>query len=104
VALLTPSQSLSALYADGLKRADLHAVRRVIEQKFAFAPGIDVVEAHEVKGLEFDYVVIIEASAQHWPDTEHHRRVLHVAATRAVHQLWLTSVGTPSPILPDAVR
>jgi hypothetical protein len=28
------------------------------------------------------------------------RRLLHVGATRAVHQLWLTSVGTPSPLLP----
>ncbi len=104
VALLTPSQHLSGIYSDGLKRADLNNVRRVINQKFAFAPGIDIVEVTEVKGLEFDYVVIIEAAAQHWPDTDHHRRLLHVAATRAIHQLWLTSVGTPTSILPEAVR
>jgi len=104
VALLTPDISLSSLYYDGLRRSDLPHVRRVVGQRFAFAPGIDVVEAHEVKGLEFDYVVIVEASTRYWPDTDHHRRVLHVAATRAVHQLWLTSVGTPSSILPDAVR
>lgn len=104
VALLTPSAELSGLYTNGLRRAELQDVRQVQNQRFAFAPGIDIVEAHEVKGLEFDYVVIIEASARHWPDTDHHRRVLHVAATRAVHQLWLTSVGTPSSILPAAVR
>ena len=104
VALLTPDVSLSSLYFDGLRRGDLPNVRKIVAQRFAFAPGIDVVEAHEVKGLEFDYVVIVEASARYWPDTDHHRRVLHVAATRAVHQLWLTSVGTPSSILPDAVR
>jgi DNA helicase-2/ATP-dependent DNA helicase PcrA len=104
VALLTPDVSLTSLYYDGLRRSDLPNVRKVVAQRFAFAPGIDVVEAHEVKGLEFDYVVIVEASARYWPDTDHHRRVLHVASTRAVHQLWLTSVGTPSPILPEAVR
>ncbi len=104
IALLTPDQSLSALYEEGLSKADLPDVRRVIGQKFAFAPGIDIVEAHEVKGLEFDYVVIVEASREYWPDSPHHRRVLHVAATRAVHQLWLTCVGKPSPILPEAVR
>jgi DNA helicase-2/ATP-dependent DNA helicase PcrA len=104
VAILTPTHSLSSLYADGLQHADLRDVRRVMNQQFAFAPGIDVVEVTEVKGLEFDYVVVVEASAQHWPDTEHHRRLLHVASTRAIHQLWLTSTGTPTSILPTAVR
>ena len=102
VALLTPDSELSRLYADGLERAEVPAVRLVQNQRFAFAPGVDVVEASEVKGLEFDYVVIIEASARCWPDTDHHRRLLYVAATRAVHQLWLTSVGPPSVILPDS--
>ena len=68
--------------------------------RFAFAPGIDIVEVDQVKGLEFDYVIIVEVSAFMYPDTSHYRRLLHVAATRAVHQLWLTSCATPSPILP----
>lgn len=101
VALLTPNAELSDTYAGGLIQAELQDVRRVVDQQFAFKPGIDVVEAREVKGLEFDYVVIIEASGRYWPDTAHHRRLLHVAATRAIHQLWLTSVGSVSPILPD---
>ena len=101
VALLAPSAELAEVYATGLKRSELNDVRLVLDQRFAFAPGIDVVEASQVKGLEFDYVIIIECSARYWPDTPHFRRLLHVAATRAVHQLWLTSVGSPSPILPD---
>jgi DNA helicase-2/ATP-dependent DNA helicase PcrA len=104
VALLTPDAAISELYFEGLSRAELPELRRVIDQRFAFAPGIDIVEAQEVKGLEFDYVILIEASARYWPDSPHHRRLLHVASTRAVHQLWLTSVGTPSSILPEAVR
>ncbi len=32
-----------------------------------------------------------------FPDAPEARRLLHVGATRAVHQLWLTVVGTPSP-------
>ena len=32
-------------------------------------------------------------------DVSEARRRLHVGATRAVHQLWLTSVGTPSPLI-----
>lgn len=100
VALLTPSAELARLYFDGLTSAEFDGVRLVERQRFAFAPGIDVVEVADVKGLEFDYVVIIEASARYWPDTDHHRRLLYVAATRAVHQLWLTCVGSPSTLLP----
>ena len=31
------------------------------------------------------------------------RRLLHVGATRAIHQLWLTSVATPSPLVGTGV-
>lgn len=102
VAILTPDEALANTYFDGLQAAEVPDTRRVHEQRFAFQPGIDVVPVTEIKGLEFDYVIVIEASAMHWPDTPHHRRLLHVAATRAVHQLWLTSVGTPTSILPEA--
>jgi len=30
--------------------------------------------------------------------------LLHVAMTRAAHQLWITYVGTASPLLPDNLR
>jgi len=102
VALLTPDDALADVYFDGLQAAEVPDTRRVHNQQFAFSSGIDVVPVTEIKGLEFDYVVVIEASAVLWPDTPHHRRLLHVAATRAVHQLWLTSVGTPTSILPQA--
>ena len=65
--------------------SEVPETRLVENQSFAFKPGIDVVPASEIKGLEFDYVVIVEASATHWPDTPHHRRLMHVAATQAVH-------------------
>ena len=74
-------------------------LRRVANQDFTFAPGIEVTEIEQVKGLEFDYVVVVDASDEHFPDTPAARRLLHVAATRAVHQLWVTCVGTPSSLL-----
>ena len=104
VAVLAPNAAMATLYFDGLVSADVPHTRLVENQRFAFKSGIDVVPVAEIKGLEFDYVVIVEASAQFWPDTPHHRRLMHVAATRAVHQLWLTSVGTPTSILPKAVE
>ncbi len=96
VAILAPTPALSALYHEGLRAAEVPKLRRVIQQDFCFAPGIEVTEIEQVKGLEFDYVIVIEASTAYFPDTPAARRRLHVAATRAIHQLWLTSVGTPA--------
>jgi DNA helicase-2/ATP-dependent DNA helicase PcrA len=96
VALLTPSKELSRLYFNGLHTSEVPKLRLVDHQNFTFAPGIEVTEIEQVKGLEFDYVVLVEASATSYPDTASSRRRLHVGATRAVHQLWLTSIGTPA--------
>jgi DNA helicase-2/ATP-dependent DNA helicase PcrA len=96
VALLTPSPEVSRLYFAGLQTSEVAKLRLVERQNFTFAPGIEVTEVEQVKGLEFDYVVLVEASATSYPDTAQSRRRLHVGATRAVHQLWLTSVGTPA--------
>lgn len=99
VALLVPSAGVANTYFAGLRRAEVPRLRRVVDQDFAFTPGVEIVPVDQVKGLEFDYVVVVEANAHHYPDRPAHRRLLHVAATRAIHQLWVTSVGTPSPIL-----
>jgi DNA helicase-2/ATP-dependent DNA helicase PcrA len=99
VALLTPSEAESALYHQGLLRSDVPRLRRVQEQDFTFAPGIEVTEIDQAKGLEFDYVLVVEVNDEHFPDAPGARRLLHVAATRAVHQLWLASVGAPSPLV-----
>jgi DNA helicase-2/ATP-dependent DNA helicase PcrA len=99
VAVLTPSRELSALYYRGLANGEVPKLRQVENQEFTFAPGVEVTEIEQVKGLEFDYVVVVEASAGNFPDTPAARRRLHVAGTRAVHQLWLTSIGTPSPMV-----
>ena len=96
VAILAPSRELAALYHRGLATSEIPRLRLVEDQRFTFAPGVEVTEIEQVKGLEFDYVVLIETSTTHFPDTASARRRLHVGATRAVHQLWLTSVGTPA--------
>jgi DNA helicase II / ATP-dependent DNA helicase PcrA len=53
-----------------------------------------------VKGLEFDYVLCMDVNASNYPDTLEARHLLHIAATRAAHQLWLVVTAEPSPLLP----
>ena len=103
VALLTPPGDLGDLYWKGLAQCEVPRLHRVQRQNFRFAPGIEITEVDQVKGLEFDYVILLDVSAEHYPDDARSRRLLHVGATRAVHQLWLVSVGTPSPVVTQAI-
>jgi DNA helicase-2/ATP-dependent DNA helicase PcrA len=103
VAVLTPSRELSTLYARGLVESEVPRARQVVHQDFTFAPGVEVTEIEQVKGLEFDYVIVVEVSSTHFPEKPGARRLLHVGATRAVHQLWLTTVATPSPLVRAAL-
>lgn len=99
VAILTPSPVASDVYFAGLERAELPRLRRIRDGEFPFKAGIEVTEVAQVKGLEFDYVIVLDVDSMNYPDTPAARRTLHVAATRAVHQLWMMSVGTPSPLV-----
>ena len=73
------------------------------DDEFSFAPGIDVTTIAKVKGLEYDYVVLVEVTEAMFPDALVSRHLLHIGATRAAHQLWVTtSIETPSTLLPAA--
>ena len=104
VAVITRYPEQADLYFGGLQRAEVPYLRRVAEQDFSFKPGVDVTDVRQVKGLEFDYVVIVEASESSYPDDDEARHLLHIAATRAAHQLWLFVVGRASPLLPQELK
>ena len=88
----------------GLENAEVPKLNRVRQFDFSFAPGVEVTEIEQTKGLEFDYVILVEVSARYFPDRPGTRHRLHVAVTRAIHQLWITTTGTPSPLVPPWPR
>ncbi len=100
IGVLTRSRPAAERWAQTLQH--LTEARLVIDGGFSFDPGIDICEVAEAKGLEFDYVVLPDADAASYPDDFDSRRTLHVAITRAMHQLWLTHVGTPTPLVVGA--
>ena len=69
VAVLTPSRELERplLHAASSQSEVPRAAPRARTRTSRFAPGIEVTEIEQVKGLEFDYVVLVEASAEHYP-------------------------------------
>jgi DNA helicase-2/ATP-dependent DNA helicase PcrA len=97
VAIICENEENAKAVYDGLRNVD--DVRLVLDGEFSFKPGIDVTDVAQVKGLEFDYVIIPDANANVYPDTPVARRTMHIAVTRAVHQLWVMSVGRPSEIV-----
>jgi DNA helicase-2/ATP-dependent DNA helicase PcrA len=92
------------LYHAGLKQAEIPNLRRVAEQDFPFKAGVDVTDLRQVKGLEFDYVILVEVNQSTYPSDDESRHLLHIGATRAAHQLWLLSTGKASELLPQSLR
>lgn len=103
VAVVSRYAAQADIYYAGLRKSEVPSLRRVYGKDFTFAPGIDVVDVTQIKGLEYDYIVLAEVNTSTYPDVREARHLLHIAATRAVHQLWVTSVSDPSPLLPEAL-
>ena len=104
VAVLARYPEQAEIYCKGLEKGEVSRLRRIADQDFPFKPGVDVTDVRQVKGLEFDYVVLVEVSQQSYPDDEEARHLMHIAATRAAHQLWLLATGTASPLIPDRLQ
>ncbi len=104
VALLARHPEQARLYYEALANAEVPNLRLVSDQDFSFTAGVDVTDVRQSKGLEFDIVILLEVTETSYPTSDDARRLLHVAMTRAAHQLWVTYTGTPSPLLPDGLR
>jgi len=104
VALVARHPEQARLYYDALASAEVPNLRLVADQDFSFTAGIDVTDVRQTKGLEFDIVILLDVNEASYPINDDARRLLHVAMTRAAHQLWVTYTGTPSPLLPDHLR
>ncbi len=76
------------VFAD-LQRHRLEDLRRQARQEFSFQPGVVVTNAHQVKGLEFSAVMVINPTPQHYRDNRESRMLLHVVFTRAADNLWI---------------
>ena len=73
--------------------------RLVFDGRFFARGPVQVTIVDEVKGLEFDFVLVPDATEAAYPDTAAARRALYVAATRARHQVLFAAVGAPTPLL-----
>ncbi|MBE0414093.1 3'-5' exonuclease [Yoonia sp.] len=100
LAVLAKTQGQAKRLHKQLTEAGVDA-RLLEEGSTGFSGGVLVCTPHLAKGLEFDRVIIPDASAKTFA-TEMDRNLLYVACTRAMHQLCVITVGEPSGFLPQA--
>ncbi len=104
IAVIARYPEQADLYYEALKKGEVPYLRRIVDQEFPFKPGVDVTDIRQVKGLEFDYVILVEVTETSYPEEDDARHLLHIGVTRAAHQLWLLSSGRASRLLPEALR
>ncbi|MDR0396028.1 MAG: UvrD-helicase domain-containing protein [Oscillospiraceae bacterium] len=68
-------------------------------RKDAYDNGLVVVSAAHTKGLEFDAVIICDASEKWYQTDAYHARLLYVCVTRALHRLYVFWRGERSRLL-----
>jgi DNA helicase II / ATP-dependent DNA helicase PcrA len=104
IAVVSRYPEQADLFHQGLIKGEVPHLRRIARQDFPFKPGVDVTDIRQVKGLEFDYVVMVEVNDSSYPEDDEARHLLHIGATRAAHQLWILSTGRPSTLLPEELK
>lgn len=96
IAIICKSAAESSTAFEALSRVE--NIKLVKNDSIEYEQGIVVIPAYLAKGIEFDAVIIYDASAQVYGD-ESQRRLFYTACTRAMHDLQLYTVGEPSSFL-----
>jgi DNA helicase II / ATP-dependent DNA helicase PcrA len=73
-------------------------LRLITKETAAFEQGIAIIPSYLAKGIEFDAVIIYDASDRVY-NQELERKLFYTACTRAMHQLHLYVNGSLSPFL-----
>lgn len=81
-------------------RAKGVAVTLIQSENQRLAPGVIVVPSFLAKGLEFDAVIVWQASQSRY-SADDERQLLYTICSRAMHRLSLVAIGELSPLLSD---
>ncbi|REE56306.1 DNA helicase-2/ATP-dependent DNA helicase PcrA [Paenibacillus taihuensis] len=73
-------------------------LRLITKETLTFEKGVAVIPAYLAKGVEFDAVLVYDASAATY-SRESERKLFYTVCTRAMHRLRLYSVGDVTPYM-----
>lgn len=98
IAVITKTAAESACAYEDLVAGGAAGLRLITKETPTFEQGIQVIPAYLAKGVEFDAVLIYDASSQTY-HRDHERKLFYTACTRAMHRLQLYSVGEWTPFV-----
>jgi DNA helicase-2/ATP-dependent DNA helicase PcrA len=98
IAVITKTAAESREAYEALTKQGCGDLRLITNETLTFEKGTAVIPAYLAKGVEFDAVLIYDASTQVY-NRESERKLFYTACTRAMHQLLLYSTGEWSPYL-----
>lgn len=98
-AIVVHSEEASAHWYERLLHAGLTDIHLVKRETDALPSGLLLLPVTLAKGLEFDMVIVPDASEKVYEVAEGDAKKLYVAITRALHELHVYSIGPLSPLL-----
>ncbi|MFM9277631.1 RNA polymerase recycling motor HelD [Paenibacillus jiagnxiensis] len=98
IAVITKTAAESRTAIELLRMQGSEALQLITKETIAFEKGVMVIPVYLAKGIEFDAVLIYEASPQAY-GRDNERKLLYTACTRAMHRLHLYTTGDWSPFV-----
>lgn len=81
-------------------RDKIKPVNLITSEKSRLTSGISIIPSYLCKGLEFDGVIIYDASSENY-DSEEQRKLMYTMCTRALHKLSITYTGELTHLLDE---
>lgn len=77
--------------ADSLRKKLAGKIEGLAEADGKFGNGVMILPIHQTKGLEFDSVILWNPSEENYGENEEEAKLLYVAVTRALHELYIVA-------------
>ena len=100
VAVICKTNEEAAAVHKYLKKEPVNAALLTGEEE-EYRGGLVIVPSYLAKGLEFDVALIANANRENYGEAELDVKLLYVAMTRPLHQLYIYYYGELSPLLSD---
>lgn len=98
IAVITKTATESRAAYEALRTAGGEDWRLITKDTSEIKQGVMVIPAYLAKGIEFDAVLLYEASAEVY-GRKSERKLLYTACTRAMHRLHLYTAGEWTPFI-----
>lgn len=84
-------ETVAVVCRDEKDTADVRKILEIGEENADFHNGVMVLPVTLTKGLEFDAVILWKPDEEHYGENAREAKLLYVAITRALHELYLIS-------------